>query len=322
MRPNPRLRPVEYGGRRAGEWSAVGIRARSAAAARIGRRPIPPAHPGCAAPTLPSRSGDSASSVFAGTPLPAGPARVADREPKVCDCCPTRSLSGASPGTRPLSTATGAARAGPSPLRSFRAGAPRGSRRSVSVGSPEHSAARPDRRRERRQRRGDALQTVSGAVNSRSLHRHDGPKSHRVEVLEASPPRIVPRAPGPAFRAEQPLVVTLDFDQDFPAFGSKVHLDDPPRRLEGQNLGEELLAVHHRRSVLPSRTPPAPPRAGRRLPYAAAESSEGVLTVHAGRGNAPGPASDDGGAESRPDPGGGQSERAAKSGGMGRASSR
>ena len=123
----------------------------------------------------------------------------------------------------------------------------------MGVGSPGQSATRPGRRRERRQRCGNAPQTVSGAADSRALHRHDRPKSHRVQVLEASPPRIVPRAPRPAFRAEQPLVVTLDFDQDFPSLGSKVHFGHPPRRLQGQDLREELPAVHHAGSVLRTR---------------------------------------------------------------------
>ena len=230
------------------------------------------------------------------------------------------SLSRAFPGTALLPRSTRTARTGSELLYSARPGASGGIRRRVRAGSSGHSGARPNRRRERRQRRPDALHTVSGAAHSGALHRDDGPESHRVQVLEASSPYIVPRAPRPAFRAAQPLVITLDFDDDLPGFDSKVDFGHPPRRLQGQDLSEELPAVHQPGSVLPSRRVIGAPRVDRRLRDLPRRFG---WTRPAGRATQkpPGPASTADEAES----GRGsddQPERAAKSEGMGRASSR
>lgn len=320
--PNPRLHPAELRGPMGREVfpgrKPLPDRPRRGGA---GRRPFPPALPGRAAPTFPSRSGDRSPSAVTGTLPPAGPARVVEIETKVCGRLASPSLSCASPGTALLPRSTRTARTGSEPLYSPRPGASRGTRRPVRAGRPENSGARPNRRRERRQRRGDALQTVSGAAHSGALHRDDGPESHRVQVLEASSPRIVPRAPRPAFRAAQPLVVTLDFDDDLPGFDSEVDFGHPPRRFQGQDLGEELLAVHHPGRVLPSRPVIGAPGVARRLRdlprrFGWARPAERATP------EPPGPASAATGAESGRGSDDDQPERAARSEGMGRASSR
>ena len=86
-------------------------RSDTTATARIGCRPIPPALPGRAAPTSPSRSGDGISSASTGTPLPAGRAGVADLEPKAYCRFSSPSRWRASPGTALLPGSTQVVRA-------------------------------------------------------------------------------------------------------------------------------------------------------------------------------------------------------------------